>query len=123
MFLVAGKRYAELGECRADGRAARLLVRRSALRHYTPAGLRSLLAGSAAVALVSYAVWALRGPSAGVWHLLSIVPLALWLARYSVLLGRGQGQSPEATIAGDAALLGLGGVWAVLFLTGVYAAV
>jgi decaprenyl-phosphate phosphoribosyltransferase len=114
-FLVVGKRYAELRE---GGQGART---RATLRRYSRPGLSWLLALSGAGALVAYGVWALTGPGGGPWHALSIVPLGLWLGRYAVLVARGAGQSPEEVILGDPALLALTGVWAGLFLGGVYA--
>jgi decaprenyl-phosphate phosphoribosyltransferase len=115
VFLVAGKRYAEL----RDGFAPS--IARSTLRRYSSAALRGALVVSATCAVAAYAVWALLGPGHGLWHLLSIAPLSLGLARYGALLARGEGQSPEETVLGDRALLALGAVWAGLFLAGVYA--
>jgi decaprenyl-phosphate phosphoribosyltransferase len=114
-FLVVGKRYAEL---RDEGAEART---RATLRRYSPRALRALLVLCGAGALLAYSVWAATGPGAGPWHALSIAPLGLWLWRYGALVARGQGQSPEEVILGDAGLLALTGVWAALFLGGVYA--
>lgn len=115
VFLVAGKRFAELRD------SPRGRVARATLRRYSPGSLRALLLTSAAAAGAAYTLWALRGPGHGVWHIASIAPFALWLARYGVLLGRGAGQSPEETIAHDRLLLGLSAMWTALFLCGVYA--
>jgi decaprenyl-phosphate phosphoribosyltransferase len=115
-FLVAGKRYAELRE-RPTGSTARRTLRR-----YTDASLRIVLACSAIAAVLAYGLWAFTGPGHGSWHILSIVALGLWLARYASLVHAGAGQSPEEVILGDRVLLTLTAVWAALFLSGVYAA-
>lgn len=115
VFLVAGKRYAELREGATPSQT------RATLRSYSPRALRIVLMASALSAVAAYGVWALAGPGHGLWHLFSLLPLSLGLARYGVLLDRGAGQSPEETIVQDRPLLALGAVWSVLFLVGVYA--
>lgn len=117
-FLVAGKRHAELRHhsTRPDGTSTR-----GTLHRYSAASLRVVLACSAIAAAIAYGLWAFTGPGHGVWHVLSIVPFALWLARYAVLVGDGAGQSPEEVIVGDRVLLALTAIWAALFLSGVYA--
>jgi decaprenyl-phosphate phosphoribosyltransferase len=114
IFVVAGKRYAEL--CGAAGPSST----RTTLRRYSARSLRLLLAAAAAAACVAYAVWAYTRPEHGLWYGLSMAPFALWLARYRVLLGSGAGQAPEELILGDRALLALSVAWAALFLAGVY---
>lgn len=115
VFLVAGKRYAELREGATPTRT------RATLRNYSSRALRIVLISSALSAVGAYGIWAFAGPGHGLWHLLSILPLSLGLARYGFLLDRGAGQSPEETIAQDRPLLVLGAVWSALFLAGVYA--
>jgi len=114
IFLVAAKRYAEL---RAHSGAA---PARATLRRYSPGRLRLTLAASATAAAVAYASWAFTRPEHIAWYGLSILPLVLWLGRYSMLVGRGEGQAPEELILRDRMLLALGVVWSVLFLGGVY---
>ena len=115
VFLVAGKRYAELG----DGTARSLT--RSTLRRYSAGSLRLLLAGAAVLASVAYAVWAFTRSQHGLWYVLSMVPFVLWLGRYATLLGRGAGQAPEELILRDRTLLALSVVWVLLFVGSVYA--
>jgi decaprenyl-phosphate phosphoribosyltransferase len=115
VFLVAGKRYAEL----IDGPPSAL--GRSTLRHYSSGSLRLLLAAAALSASVAYAAWALTRPQNGLWYELSMAPFVLWLARYAVLLGRGAGEAPEDLILRDRVLLALGVVWGFVFLASVYA--
>jgi decaprenyl-phosphate phosphoribosyltransferase len=114
IFLVAAKRYAELRVHRGSVPA------RATLRHYSLVHLRLTLALSATAAAVAYASWAFTRPSHLAWYGLSIIPLVLWLGRYTMLIGRGGGQAPEELILRDRMLLGLGVGWSVLFLGGVY---
>jgi decaprenyl-phosphate phosphoribosyltransferase len=116
VFLVAGKRYAELRD------SASAALARATLRSYSAGVLRALMTLSAAVAGGAYLVWATVGQGHGTWHLLSIAPFVLWLARYGRLVARGAGQTPEDTILADPLLLVLTAAWAALFVTGVYAA-
>jgi decaprenyl-phosphate phosphoribosyltransferase len=113
LFLVAGKRYAELID---HGRA----LTRATLRRYSIAGLVSVLGGAAAVAVVAYGMWSFQRPEHGPWYELSLVPFAAWLARYATLLRAGGGQAPEELILRDQILLALGLIWLGLFLGGIY---
>jgi decaprenyl-phosphate phosphoribosyltransferase len=114
VFLVAAKRYAELRAHSGSGPA------RATLRRYSLSRLRFALAASATLAGVAYASWAFTRPAHVAWYGLSIVPLVLWLGRYSRLIGRGAGQAPEELILRDRLLLALGVTWSALFLGGVY---
>jgi decaprenyl-phosphate phosphoribosyltransferase len=114
VFVVAGKRHAEL----VDG--ARPALTRTALRRYSTPVLRAVLAAAAGGGLIAYAIWAFRRPEHGPWYEVSIVPFAIWLGRYAVLLHRGDGEAPEELILHDWALLLLSLAWTVLFLCGIY---
>jgi decaprenyl-phosphate phosphoribosyltransferase len=116
LFLVVGKRYAELSD-----RGARVAARRT-LRRYSPQMLRRVLVGAAAVGCIAYAKWAFTRPELGPWIELSLMPFALWLGRYAMMLGSGAGEAPEELILRDPVLLALGGLWGILFVTGLYAA-
>jgi decaprenyl-phosphate phosphoribosyltransferase len=116
LFLVVGKRYAEVGE-----RGTRAGTRRT-LRHYSPLVLRRVLIGAAALGCVAYARWAFTRPELGPWIELSLLPFALWLGRYAMMLGAGAGEAPEELILRDPALLALGALWGILFVTGLYGA-
>jgi decaprenyl-phosphate phosphoribosyltransferase len=108
LFIVAGKRYAELGAPHPS---------RESLQRYSRGGLRLILTGAAALACVAYTWWALaRAP-----RMLSLVPFILWLARYRGLLRAGAGEAPEELVTSDRGLLALGLLWAVLFAGGIYA--
>ena len=115
IFLVAAKRYAELRAHSGAGPA------RATLRRYSLGRLRAHARRSAATAaVVAYTSWAFTRPDHIAWYGLSIVPLVLWLGRYSMLIGKGGGQAPEELILRDRMLLALGVAWSVLFLGGVY---
>jgi decaprenyl-phosphate phosphoribosyltransferase len=116
LFLVVGKRYAELGEG-----GARDATRRT-LRRYSRSALRKVLVGAAALGCLAYARWALTRPELGPWIELSLLPFALWLGRYAMMLGGGAGEAPEELILRDPVLLGLGACWGILFVLGLYGA-
>jgi decaprenyl-phosphate phosphoribosyltransferase len=115
IYLVAGKRYAELREHTGSGPV------RATLRRYLLGSLRLTLLGAATVAGVAYTGWAFTRPFHVVWFGLSIVPLVLWLGRYASLIGAGAGGAPEELILRDRTLLALTVAWSFLFLGGVYA--
>jgi decaprenyl-phosphate phosphoribosyltransferase len=114
LFLVAGKRYAEL----ADVGARR--ATRATLGRYSRRLLRFLLGGAAALGCLAYAHWAFTRPALGPWFELSTLPFALWLGRYGMMLGAGAGQAPEELVLRDPALLAIGALWVLLFMVGVY---
>ncbi len=134
IFLVAAKRYAELREHAGPGAApasgsppthgrqamSGLAPGRATLRRYSLGHLRLVLLVAATIAVVAYTGWAFTRPAHVLWYGLSIVPLLLWLGRYAKLIGAGAGQAPEELILRDRVLLGLGAVWSVLFLGGIY---
>jgi decaprenyl-phosphate phosphoribosyltransferase len=119
VLVAAGKRQSELLRAQAAG-----AHRRRVLASYTVRQLRLIMAGSAAVALFAYCVWAFQLPLTGgfPWRPLTIVPFAACLLRYAVLLRAGKGEAPEDLLLRDRPLA-LGGLcWLVLFALGVHAA-
>ncbi|HZL54435.1 MAG TPA: decaprenyl-phosphate phosphoribosyltransferase [Solirubrobacteraceae bacterium] len=115
IFVVAGKRHAELFGSARDG------LTRATLRRYSERALLVLLAAAAAGTVAAYAVWAFRRPEDGPWYEATIIPVVLWLGRYGSLVARGAGEAPEDLILADRALLGLTVTWIALFLGGMYA--
>ena len=102
LFIVVGKRYAELNEV-GDGAGTR-----STLDEYTVGYLRILLSISLRAALISYCVWAFETSAASAestWPLyeLSIVPMLMALMRYLLVLEEGGGAAPEEVFASDRA--------------------
>jgi decaprenyl-phosphate phosphoribosyltransferase len=123
VFVAAGKRAAELRRTNRAGIATREKHRR-VLKRYSEAGLRLLMSGAAALALFAYCVWAFQLPAADgfPWRPLSIVPFALCLVRYRVLVRAGAGEAPEDVVLSDRLLVAAGGAWLVVFAVGVHAA-
>ncbi len=116
LFLVAGKRYAEV---RARGNRP---TTRQTLRRYSLRGLLLVCLAAASIGSLAYARWAFTRAAPGPWIELSMCPFALWLGRYTMLLGRGAGEAPEELILHDPPLLLIGAAWAILFLTGLHGA-
>ena len=120
LFIVIGKRYAELNEL---GDAAGT---RSTLEVYSVGYLRILLAVSLAGVLISYCVWALDASELAQsnWPLyeLSIVPMMMALFRYLLVLEEGGGAAPEEVFSSDRVLQLLGLCWAVIYGLAVYTA-
>ena len=120
LLMVVGKRRAETDEM---GDAAAEF--RPTLGMYPKDYLAQLQTASTAVVLVGYFLWAFEKAalsSASIpWFELSIVPFAVAILRYVLLLDTGHGGAPEDVILGDRMLQVTGAVWVVLFAIGVYA--
>jgi decaprenyl-phosphate phosphoribosyltransferase len=119
LFIVTGKRYAELREVGEAAPAAR-----STLAEYSSGYLRIVLIVSCGAALVSYCQWAfeIQDQMSGDWPLyeLSIVPMLTALLRYALVLEQGRGAAPEDVFTSDRVLQLLGLAWVVLFALAVY---
>ena len=120
LFIVVGKRYAELNEL-GDGAGTR-----ATLEVYTIGYLRIMLAVSLAGVLISYCVWAFETAeaSSSEWpfYELSIVPMLMALMRYLLVLEDGEGAAPEEVFASDRLLQLLGLCWVVVYGLAVYVA-
>jgi decaprenyl-phosphate phosphoribosyltransferase len=118
LFIVIGKRYAELNEL-GEGAGTR-----ATLEEYSINYLRMMLAVSLAGVLISYCVWALdtASTSGSDWPLyeLSIVPMLMALMRYLLVLDRGDGAAPEEVFVSDRLLQLLGLGWMVIYGLAVY---
>ena len=119
LFIVAGKRYAELQELGEGAVATRRI-----LAQYTPEYLRMVLAVTIGATIVTYCSWAfeVRERSGSDWpfYELSIGPMLTALLRYGLVLERGQGGAPEEVFLADRVLQGLGLMWIVCVGLGVY---
>ena len=119
LFIVTGKRYAELREMGADAGGVR-----PALAAYTPAYLRAVLTMSCSAAVISYCQWAFEtkelADSDLPFYELSIAPMLTALLRYALVLEDGHGAAPEEVFANDRLLQLLGLAWVALFGLGVY---
>ena len=112
LFMVAGKRYAEkLAHEDGGGETRRSLV------GYSLSYLRFAWQGSAALALISYCLWAfeLGNASGSIWPELSIVPFGIAILRYAYNVDKGIAGAPEDTVLEDKQLLVLGLLWVVVF--------
>jgi decaprenyl-phosphate phosphoribosyltransferase len=128
LFVVAGKRYAELqsGEqtlpTRADSEQA--LASRATLEAYSAQYLRFVVGLAATVTTSAYCLWAFQRPHHDKlsWYELTIVPFVLWLLRYALILDQGDGHAPEEIVLRDRFLLSMSAVWLIVFVFGVYVA-
>ncbi|MGB8860050.1 MAG: decaprenyl-phosphate phosphoribosyltransferase [Ilumatobacteraceae bacterium] len=118
LFIVTGKRFAELREMGEGGGT------RATLDEYTLTFLQTVLSVSVGATLVTYCIWAfeVREVSGSSWpfYELSIVPMLTALLRYTLILEQGHGAAPEEIFAADRTLQVLGVVWAIVFGLGVY---
>ena len=116
LFIVAGKREAELRNAEDDQQT------RSTLQAYSIPFLNYVQAASTGALLVSYCLWAFEAHS-GLNRLLfglSILPFAVGVLRYAMLVDSGKGEEPEDAIVSDGVLLVCGIALVVLVGLGVY---
>lgn len=120
LFIVAGKRYAELRDLGEDSQT------RSTLDEYSLGFLRLVLSVSCGAAMVTYCIWAFdtREAAGTTWpfYELSIIPMATALLRYTLILEQGHGAAPEEIFAHDRVLQVLGLIWIAMFGFGLYLA-
>ncbi|HEX6235726.1 MAG TPA: decaprenyl-phosphate phosphoribosyltransferase [Acidimicrobiales bacterium] len=119
LFMISGKRSAEASEV-GEGAAGF----RSVLAAYTPGYTAYLRAVTSGAVLVAYCLWAFEKAelaSATVpWYQLSILPFAMGVLRYALVLDQGKGSAPEDIVLRDRPLQGVGLVWVIVFGVGVY---
>jgi decaprenyl-phosphate phosphoribosyltransferase len=124
LLMVAGKRGAEASELLA-GDIDPSAVRQS-LSDYSPAFIAYLRSVASSAMLVAYCLWAFEKAGetdvAVPWFQLSIVPLALAVLRYALVLDQGRGSAPEEVVLSDRPLQVIGLLWAIVFGLGVYTA-
>lgn len=118
LFMVAGKRYSEI---RTIGSEAGT---RLSLQVYSATYLRFVWTLAAGVTVTAYSLWALHSQRAGELPLqsISIVPFVLALLRYALDIDRGVADAPEDIVLGDRVLQGLGAIWFLLVVIGVWQA-
>ena len=120
LFMVAGKRHAEISDLGTDG-----ATHRAVLVHYSTAFLGQVRTMAMAVTVTGYGLWAFGGSNLTVknaWIFqLSMVPFVLALLRYAMLVDQGRGGAPEEVVLSDRALQLYGLLWVVVFAIGVAA--
>jgi decaprenyl-phosphate phosphoribosyltransferase len=119
LFMVAGKRYAEM--MLAERTGARI---RKSLESYTASYLRFVWALSATVLITAYCLWAFDigvEQHNTVWSVISIVPFVVAVLRYAVDVDSGNGGEPEEIALGDRVLQVLALVWVGMLTLAVYA--
>jgi decaprenyl-phosphate phosphoribosyltransferase len=119
LFMVAGKRYAEIILFERTG--ARI---RSSLTKYSASYLRFVWATAAAIMITTYALWAFeirqRTATHSVWAEISIVPFVIAVLRYAVDVDGGNAGEPEDIALRDRVLQVLGVAWVACLALSVY---
>jgi decaprenyl-phosphate phosphoribosyltransferase len=110
LFMVSGKRYAEIRLYERTGAQIR-----ASLRKYSSSYLRFVWATSVAIVITTYTLWAfdLHVQSRSVWSQISIVPFVIALLRYAIDVDNGDGGAPDEIVLRDRALQILGVCWVV----------
>ncbi|GAB3286027.1 decaprenyl-phosphate phosphoribosyltransferase [Parasphingorhabdus pacifica] len=114
LFMVAGKRYAEVKLAHETGAKIR-----KSLKAYSPSYLRFVWAISAAISIMSYTLWAydIQEIEQSRWGVISIIPMVMAILRYAVDVDKGVAGEPEEVALKDKVLLVLGAALAgCLFL-------
>jgi decaprenyl-phosphate phosphoribosyltransferase len=118
LFMVAGKRYAEVMLFERTGAKIR-----SSLKKYSASYLRFVWATSAAILIMSYCLWAfeLRQKAEGsIWAVVSIVPFVVAVLRYAVDVDGGNAGAPEELALRDHVLQVLGASWVITLFVSFY---
>ncbi|MGX7823606.1 decaprenyl-phosphate phosphoribosyltransferase [Actinokineospora sp. 24-640] len=110
LFMVSGKRYAEVVLFEKTGAEIR-----ASLRKYSASYLRFVWATSAAIMITAYSLWAFElredSSSNSVWAVISIVPFVIAVLRYAVDVDQGNAGEPEEIALKDRVLQVLGLSW------------
>jgi decaprenyl-phosphate phosphoribosyltransferase len=118
LFMVAGKRYAELQLAERTGAKIR-----KSLESYTASYLRFVWTLSATATVVCYGLWAFERDGANAsWYAITIVPFTIAILRYAVDVDGGMAGEPEEIALKDRvlqllALAWIGTIGAAVFLS------
>jgi decaprenyl-phosphate phosphoribosyltransferase len=117
LFMVSGKRYAEIMLFERTGAKIR-----ASLAKYSPTYLRFVWATSAAILIMSYGLWAfeIRAGHSPVWSSVSMVPFVVAVLRYAVDVDGGNAGEPEEIALRDRVLQVLGLAWLACLALAVY---
>jgi decaprenyl-phosphate phosphoribosyltransferase len=122
LFIVAGKRFAELREMGSGASRTRAI-----LAEYSEPYLRMIIGMAVTTTMVAYCLWAFESADNATqmsrfpFYELSIVPMILAVLRYVLVLERGLGSAPEEVFAKDRHIQIFAVVWVVVYGLGVYA--
>ncbi|MCU1697193.1 MAG: decaprenyl-phosphate phosphoribosyltransferase [Mycobacterium sp.] len=105
LFMVAGKRYAELQLSERTGAKIR-----KSLESYTSTYLRFVWTLSATAVVVCYGLWAFERDriTGGSWFAISMIPFTIAILRYAVDVDGGMAGEPEDIVLRDRVLQLLG---------------
>ncbi|MBM7771187.1 decaprenyl-phosphate phosphoribosyltransferase [Actinokineospora baliensis] len=119
LFMVSGKRYAEIVLFEKTGAKIR-----SSLSKYSSSYLRFVWATAAAIMITTYSLWAFEiratNPHNSVWAVISIVPFVIAVLRYAVDVDGGHAGTPEDIALKDRVLQVLGAGWVVCLALSIY---
>ncbi len=116
LHIVATKRAVEFSHS-AEGHS------RPVLSAYTSEVLDLIRSSTLSVALIGYLLWTFTGDSrlaSELWALLSAIPFALCLFRFSQVAAAGSGEQPDKILLTDGMLQSYVVAWVVVFALGVY---
>ncbi|MDD7812397.1 decaprenyl-phosphate phosphoribosyltransferase [Mycolicibacter sinensis] len=107
LFMVAGKRYAELQLAEQTGAKIR-----KSLESYTGTYLRFVWTASATAMLVCYSLFAFeRDNGSGSWYAVTIIPIIVAILRYAVDVDGGMAGEPEDILRRDRVLQLMALLW------------
>ncbi|GLW91960.1 decaprenyl-phosphate phosphoribosyltransferase [Actinokineospora globicatena] len=119
LFMVSGKRYAEIVLFEKTGAKIR-----ASLSKYSSSYLRFVWATAAAIMITTYSLWAFeireRNPHNSVWAVISIVPFVIAVLRYAVDVDGGHAGTPEDIALKDRVLQVLGFSWVACLALSIY---
>ncbi|MBV9163946.1 MAG: decaprenyl-phosphate phosphoribosyltransferase [Pseudonocardiales bacterium] len=117
LFMVAGKRYAEIRLAERTGAKIR-----KSLDRYTASYLRFVWTLSATGVIMTYGLWAVQLSQThhSRWPAISLVPFVVAVLRYAVDVDGGNGGEPEEIALGDRVLQVLGGCLVLTLIAAVY---
>ena len=117
LFMVAGKRYAEIRLAERTGAKIR-----KSLERYSATYLRFVWTLSATALIMTYGLWAFQisQMNSSIWPVISLAPFVVAVLRYAVDVDSGNGGEPEEIALGDRVLQVLGGFLVLTLVAAVY---
>ncbi len=120
LFIIGGKRFGEMQEMGSDAALTRV-----SLKDYSPAFLRMLVMVACSATLLAYCLWAFESADSVVssfpYFELSIVPMALAIFRYLMIIEQGNASAPEDVFMADRAMQIYAALWLIVYGLGIYA--